>query len=254
MALTDTTIKNAKPKDKPYRLSDAKGLYIEIQPSGSKYWRLKYRFYGKEKRLAIGVYPKITLKVARKACDQAKEQLDQGIDPSQAKKAKKVERYQSQVNNIEALSREWHSLQINKWSDSYSTKVLRSLERDLFPYAGTIPIDQITPPQLLAVLRRVESRGASESAHRLKQTVGQVFRYAVATGRAERDPTPDLKGALATPNKQHFPAITEPKKVGQLLNMIYGYQGTSTVRAALRLAPLVFVRPKELRCESPLVN
>jgi len=248
MALTDTKIKNAVPKEKPYRLSDSHGLYVEVQPNGSKYWRLKYRFAGKEKRLAIGVYPKVTLKSARKSSELAKDYLDQGIDPSQAKKAKKVEQAQSQGNNVEVISREWHVQQSKKWSDSYAVKVLRSMERDLYPYVGTIPIDQISPPQLLAVLRRVEARGAAESAHRLKQTVGQVFRYAVATGRAQRDITPDLKGALATPQKQHFPAITEPDEVARLLNMLDAYQGTATVRSALKLAPLVFVRPKELRC------
>jgi len=248
MALTDTKIKNAVPKEKPYRLSDSHGLYVEVQPNGSKYWRLKYRFAGKEKRLAIGVYPKVTLKSARKSSELAKDYLDQGIDPSQAKKAKKVEQAQSQGNNVEVISREWHVQQSKKWSDSYAVKVLRSMERELYPYVGTMPIDQISPPQLLAVLRRVEARGAAESAHRLKQTVGQVFRYAVATGRAQRDITPDLKGALATPQKQHFPAITEPDEVARLLNMLDAYQGTATVRSALKLAPLVFVRPKELRC------
>jgi len=248
MALTDAKIKNAAPREKPYKLSDSQGLYIEVQPSGSKYWRLKYRFAGKEKRLAIGVYPKVTLKFARKACDLAKDHLDQGIDPSQAKKAKKVEQAQSQVNNLEVISREWHTQQSKKWSDSYADKVLRAMERDLYPYVGTLPLDQLSPPQLLAVLRRVEARGAAESAHRLKQTVGQVFRYAVATGRAQRDITTDLKGALTTPKKQHFPAITDPDEVARLLIILDGYQGTVTVRAALKLAPLVFVRPKELRC------
>lgn len=247
MALTDTQLKNAQPKEKVYRLSDAKGLYAEIHPNGSKYWRLKYRFAGKEKRLAIGVYPKVSLKAARKACDHAKDQLEQGIDPSQAKKAKKIEQARDQANNLEAIAREWHQQQAQTWSISYTGKVLRAIERDLFPYVGTLPLDQITPPQLLTVFRRVESRGAAESAHRLKQTTGQIFRYAVATGRAQRDITPDLKGALVTPKKRHFPAITEPAQVGRLLNVLDGYEGTATVRAALKLAPLVFVRPIELR-------
>jgi len=247
MALTDPRIKQAKPKDKDYKLSDSKGLYLLVAKTGSKYWRLKYRFLNKEKVLALGVYPTVTLKQARKACDTAKEQLEQGIDPSQARKAKRAELTGAQSNNLETLTREWHCQQTRKWSQSYSEKVLRSVERDLFPYLGTLPLDDITPPQLLAVLRRIESRGATESAHRLKQTVGQVFRFAVATGRAQRDITPDLKGALATHKKQHFPAITEPAQVGRLLNMLDNYEGTPTVRAALKLAPLVFVRPKELR-------
>lgn len=248
MALTDVQIKTAQPKERPYRLSDGRGLYLEVQPSGSKYWRLKYRFLGKEKRLSIGVYPAVSLKAARKACDDAKDKLEQGIDPSQAKQAKKVDRAQAQLNNMEALAREWHKKESARWTESYAAKVMRSLERNLFPYIGTVPIKDITPPQLLAVFQRVENRGAVESAHRLKQTTGQIYRYAVATGRVERDITPDLKGALASHAKKHFPAITEPAKVGRLLNMIDAYEGSETVRAALKLAPLVFVRPKELRC------
>jgi integrase len=247
MALTDVKVKHANAKEKDYKLSDSKGLYLLVTKTGSKYWRLKYRFLSKEKVLALGVYPTVTLKQARKASELAKEQLEQGIDPSQARKAKKAELTEAQSNNLENLTREWHLQQTKKWSQSYSEKVLRSVERDLFPYLGTLPLDQISPPQLLAVLRRVESRGATESAHRLKQTVGQMFRFAVATGRAQRDITPDLKGALATHKKQHFPAITEPAQVGRLLNMLDAYEGTATVRAALKLAPLVFVRPKELR-------
>lgn len=247
MALTDTKIRQAELRDKPYRLSDAKGLYLEIHPNGSKYWRLKYRFAGKEKRLALGVYPRVSLKDARKACQVAKDQLEQGIDPSQAKKVRRAEQAQAQANNLETIAREWHKQQARQWSESYSAKVLRASERDLIPYLGTLPLDSISPPQLLAVLRRVEARGAAESAHRLKQTVGQIFRYAVATGRAVRDITPDLKGALVTLKKKHFPAITEPVQVGKLLNVLDAYAGTATVRAALKLAPLVFVRPKELR-------
>jgi len=248
MALTDPKIRQAKPKDKDYKLSDAKGMFLLVTKKGAKYWRLKYRIGGKEKLLSIGVYPDVSLKQARKACDNAKELLDQGVDPSQAKKVKKAEQAQAYTNNLEAIAREWHKQQAIKWSTSYSEKVIRSLERDLFPFLGSVPLTHITPPLLLVALRRVEARGATESAHRLKQTVGQVFRFAVATGRAERDITPDLKGALATPLKQHFPAITEPDQVGRLLHMIGNYQGTATVRAALKLAPLVFVRPKELRC------
>jgi integrase len=247
MALTDPKIKQAKPKDKNYKLSDGRGLFLLVTKSGAKYWRLKYRFLGKEKLLSIGVYPAVTLKQARKACDVAKDQLEQGIDPSQAKKAKKVELAIAQANNFEAIALEWHKQQSAKWSEGYTAKVLRALERDLFPYIGTLPLDQISPPQLLAVFKRIESRGATESAHRVKQITGQVYRYAVATGRAQRDITPDLKGALATHQTKHFPAITEPEKVGKLLCLIDGYEGTSTVRAAMKLAPLVFVRPKELR-------
>lgn len=247
MSLTDMQIKQATSREKAYRLSDGKGLYLEVTPAGSKCWRLKYRFAGKEKRLSIGMYPRVTLKEARKATDLAKDQLEQGVDPSQAKKAKKAAQTEAQLNNFENIALEWHKQQTANWSPGYAEKVLRAIQRDLLPYLGTLPLDDITPPQLLAVLRRVENRGATESAHRIKQVTGQVFRYAVATGRAQRDITPDLKGALATHKTQHFSAITEPEKVGKLLNMLDSYEGTSTVRAALQLAPLVFVRPKELR-------
>ena len=248
MALTDSKIKQAKPEAKDYKLSDGKGLFLLVTKAGAKYWRLKYRFLKKEKLLALGVYPSVTLKQARKATLIAKEQIEQGIDPSQAKKAKKVEMVQAQVNNLQSIAIEWQTQQSKQWSEGYSAKVLRAMERDLFPYMGTLPLNDITPPQLLVVFRRVESRGATESAHRLKQIVGQVYRYAVATGRAQRDITPDLKGALPIPKKNHFPAVTDPAKVGRLLNMLDAYEGTETVRAALKLAPLVFVRPKELRC------
>lgn len=248
MALTDVVVRKAEVRAKPYRISDSRGLYIEIHPNGSKYWRLKYRYYGKEKRLAIGVYPNVSLKQARLATDDAKKQLELDVDPSLAKRIKKVERQVAIDNDLESIAREWHQRQAKTWSEGYSNKVLRSLEHNLFPFLGSHPISDITPPQLLTVFRKVESRGAVESAHRLKQTTGQIYRYAVATGRTERDLTQDLKGAIATPKKHHFPAVTDPEKVGKLLRMIDGYEGTSTVRAAMKLAPLVFVRPKELRC------
>ena len=248
MALTDTSIKQAKPRDKAYKLFDGNGLYIEISPTGSKYWRLKYRFAGKEKRLALGVYPDVSLKQARLDSSQAKDLLGQGIDPSLDKKAKKVALVHSHANNFEAIAQEWHKQQSLKWSESYVLKVHSAMERDLFPFIGSFPIDQIKPQQLLEVFRKVESRGAVDTAHRLKQLVGQIYRYGVATGRVERDISADLKGALAPYKKGHFPAITDPKLVGPFLNMIYEYKGTATVRAALKLAPLVFVRPKELRC------
>lgn len=247
MALTDTQIKQAQPREKAYRMSDARGLYLEVTPTGSKCWRLKYRFDGKEKRLSMGMYPKVTLKAARMACDEAKELLEQGVDPSQAKKAKKAALVAEAANNFEAIALEWHAKKAAEWSEGYKVKVLRALQRDVFPFIGSLPLDQISPPQLLEVFRRVESRGAKETAHRIKQITGQVYRYGVATGRATRDITPDLKGALSTHQTKHFPAITDPEGVGKLLRQIDAYEGTATVRAALKLAPLVFVRPKELR-------
>ena len=247
MSLTDTKIKQAKPRDKDYKLSDSKGLFLLVTKKGGKYWRLKYRFGRKEKSLSLGVYPDISLKKARIGCIKAKEQLRNNIDPSQAKKNEKLNHAQAGNKQLQSIALEWHEKQSKKWSEGYTDKVIRMLKRDLFPYIGNLCSDDITAPQLLAVFRRLEDRGATDSAHRLKQLVGQIMRYAVATGRAGRDITPDLKGALPTPVKKHFPAIIEPVKVGKLLNMIDSYQGTATVRAALKLAPLVFVRPKELR-------
>lgn len=247
MKLTDVKIKQSKAKEKDYKLSDGRGLFLLVAKTGSKYWRMKYRFAGKEKLLSIGVYPEISLKKARKATNEARELLGEGIDPSQAKQAKVLARVESLQNNFEAIAREWHKQQRIKWSDNYADKIMRSIERDLFPFIGTLPFDEITPPFLLRAFRKVQNRGALDTAHRVKQLTGQIFRYAVATGRADRDITQDLNGALAPYKRSHFPAITEPSEVGKLLLMLDDYEGTVTVRAALQLAPLVFVRPSELR-------
>ncbi|WP_295875284.1 integrase arm-type DNA-binding domain-containing protein [uncultured Zhongshania sp.] len=247
MPLTDTAVKQAKPKDKPYRLSDEKGMYLEITPKGQKYWRMKYRIGKQEKRLSIGVYPTVSLKKARQIREQARQHLLDGIDPSGLKQAKKLASESASENSFKVVALEWFSKQKPIWSENHWTKVERMMIKDLFPYLGTRALKEITPPELLAVLRKIESRGALESAKRTKQIAGQIFRYGVATGRCERDPSQDLTGALATPVKQHFAAITEPKEVGPLLNTLDAYSGTAVVKAALRLAPLTFVRPGELR-------
>ncbi|AKH67711.1 Integrase [Spongiibacter sp. IMCC21906] len=247
MPLTDPAVKLAKPKDKPYRLTDGEGMYLEVSPKGGKYWRMKYRFGGKEKRLSIGVYPTTSLKKARQLREQARRQLSDGIDPSALKQITKLVSSTAAANSFKVVALEWFAKQKPTWAESHWSKVDRMMERDLFPYLGTRPLNEITPPELLAVLRKIESRGALESAKRTKQIAGQIFRYGVATGRCERDPAQDLNGALATPVKKHFAAITEPKAVGALLNALEGYQGTAVVRAALRIAPLTFVRPGELR-------
>jgi integrase len=247
MPLTDQKAKQAKPQDKTYRLSDEKGMYLEITPKGGKYWRMKYRFAGKEKRLAIGVYPETTLKKAREIRDGARQKLSNGIDPSALKQAQKLTRNAAAENSFQAVGLEWFAKQKPTWAENHWTKVERMMTKDLFPYLGNRPINGITPPELLAVLRKVESRGALESAKRTKQIAGQIFRYGVATGRCERDPSQDLTGALATPVKQHRAAVTDPKAVGPLLNALESYQGSAVVNAALRLAPLTFVRPGELR-------
>ena len=247
MAMTDTKAKNAKPKEKTYKLAAGKGLYLEVTPKGGKYWRYKFRFGGKEKRLALGVYPDVSFKKAGRRHDEARKQLDDGADPSEVKRAQKLAQADMASNSFEVVAREWYAKQKPNWVESYSTRVLRALERNLFPYLGSRPIASITAPDLLAALRKVEHRGAIESAHRIKQVAGQIFRYAIATGRAERDPAGDLKGALANPKEAHLASITDPKKVGPLLLAFDDYVGTPTVKAALQLAPLLFVRPGELR-------
>lgn len=247
MSLTDAAVRNAKPSAKAVRLFDAKGLYLEISPSGGKWWRVKYRHAGKEKRLALGVYPEINLRAARDKRDAARELLNRGIDPAERRKIEKVLRIEMAANSLEAVAREWFAKRSPGWAVSHSSKVLRRLELDVLPWIGGRPVAEIEPPEILATLRRVEGRGALETAHRALQTVSQVFRYAVATGRAKSDPTRDLRGALPPANVRHHPTITEPKAIGALLRMIDGYAGAPVTKAALRLAPLTFVRPGELR-------
>ena len=247
MAISDTTIKAAKPlPDKSYKLSDEKGLYVLINTNGSKYFRLKYRFTGKEKVLALGVYPETTLKQAREKRDLARKQIADGIDPSENKKAVKESKAESAANSFEIVAREWGIKKVNNWEDK-NNRSKRMLERNVFPWLGNKPITDILPKDILACLRRVEDRGTIETAHRTLQICGQVFRYAVATSRVDRDITPDLRGALSPAKGEHFAAITEPKKVAELLVAIDGYQGSLVAICALKLAPMVFVRPGELR-------
>lgn len=243
--LTDTSIKNAKPGEKARKLSDEKGLVLLVNPNGSKWWRFRYRFDGKEKMLGFGVYPEVTLKEAREKRDEARKILRNGIDPSQAKKAQKAS--DSGADSFETIAREWFAKFSPTWTPSHGDRILRRLERDIFPWIGKRPIGEIKAPELLTVLRRIEERGAVETAHRASQNCGQVFRYAVATGRAERDPTGDLRGSIPPTKQKHHASITDPREIGALLRAIDAYEGGLIVRCALRLAPLVFVRPGELR-------
>lgn len=245
MKLSDTSIRNAKPGAKPVRLFDGGGLYLEIAPSGGKLWRLKYRIAGKEKRLAVGVYPDVGLKLARLRRDEARELIAQGIDPSAAKQAAKAS--QAAAEGFETVAREWFETQRGEWVASHADKIIRRLERDVFPWIGKRPISELAAPEILAALRRIETRGAVETAHRALTNVGQVFKYAIATGRATMNPARDLSPALRPVTQTHHASITEPTKIGGLLRAIDGYVGTPVVRAALQLAPLVFVRPGELR-------
>lgn len=247
MPLTDTKIKNAKPQEKIYRLYDERGLYLEVSPKGGKWWRFKYRFRGKEKRVSLGTYPDTKLGKAREKRDDARRLVSEDIDPSQHKKAHKAAQADLSAHSFKLVALEWHSKKSPTWSQIHADNIMGRLQRDVFPWLGQRPIAEITAPELLQVIRRIEERGANETAHRVLSNCGEVFRYAIAIGRAERDVAADLRGALQPTVKKHLAAVTDPQRVGELLKMIDGYQGTLTVRCALKLAPLVFVRPGELR-------
>ena len=246
MPLNDPACRNAQPQPKPRRMADGGGLYLEVMPNGSKYWRLKYRFAGKEKRLALGVYPEVSLKAARDKRDEARRQLRDGSDPGLAKKAAKIALAGGE--SFGAIAVEWLEQTSAKRVASTNRTIKDRLEADVLPWLGPRPIHDIKAPELLAVLRRVEARGSLIVAKRLRQITGQIFRYAVATGRAERDPSGDLRGALKSPRaERHHAALTTPADVGALMRAIDGYQGQFVTRCALQLSPLLFVRPGELR-------
>jgi integrase len=248
MSLTDTAIRTAKPADKAYRLYDAGGLYVEVSPSGGKLWRCKYRFEGKENRLAFGAYPAVSLADARRRRDEARKLLANGIDPNAVKKSQKAARADALANSLEVMGREWLLKKRGDWVESSAEKITSRLERDVFPYIGKTPVTEITAPMVLSVLRRIEGRGAIETAHRVKGYISQIICYAISTGRrTERDPCPDLRDALPSPSGKHFAAITDPIKAGGLMRAIDGYDGTPIVKAALSISPLVFLRPGELR-------
>lgn len=245
MRLTDTAVRKAKPTDKTQRLFDGGGLYLEITPAGGKRWRQKYRFAGKEKLLAHGIYPDVSLAEARERRDNARKLLANGVDPSQHRRATKAAGIERAGNSFEVISREW--LAKRDWVPNYTAKVTAWLDNDVFPYIGSRPIAELTAPEFLRIGRRIEERGAIESAHRVLQNCGQVMRYAIATGRADRNPVADLKGALSPTPEKHHAAIVDPEGIGALLRAIDGYKGSHVTRCALQLAPLLFVRPGELR-------
>lgn len=246
MSLSDVAIKSAKPRDKAYRLYDERGLYLEVSPAGGKLWRFKYRF-PKEKRLSIGIYPDVSLRDARERRDEARRLIAAGVDPGEHRKAAKLAAAGRAADSFEVVTREWYGKHAPGWVEAHSSRILRLFERDIFPHIGGRAIAEITPPEVLAVARRIEGH-ALETAHRAIQNCGQVFRYAVATGRAVRDPTGDLRGALPPKrDKKHFAATIEPTRLGEILLALDGYEGTPEVQAALQLAPRLFVRPGELR-------
>lgn len=246
--LTDTAIKAAKPKldGKSTKYTDGGGLYLLAMQS-SKYWRYDYTHAGKRRTLALGVYPDINLKAAREKHQEARELLARGVDPSEYKQQAKGAQIALTENSFEAIAREWYVKNQQKWKSTHADKILSRLEQDAFPWLGSRPIAVIEPPEILKCLRRVEERGAIETAHRIKQTIGQVFRYAVATGRAQRDQTADLKGALSAVKSKHFAAITNPQQVGQLMRDIQTYEGHIETRIALRVSAYLFQRPNEIR-------
>jgi len=247
MRLSDTAIRKVKPRENPFKLFDERGLFLLVTPSGGKWWRLKYRFGGKEKGFSLGVYPDVSLKEARERRDEARRLLANGTDPNEHRKARKAAKDDQAANSFEVVAREWFAKHSPNWAANHAHRIIRRLERDIFPWIGGKPIAEVTPPQLLEVVLRIEERGALETAHRALRNCGQVLRYAVATGRAQRDSTHDLRGALQPVKSEHFASVTEPKKVAEVLRTIDSYEGTLTVRCALHLAPLVFVRPGELR-------
>lgn len=247
MPLTDAACRNAAPREKPYRLADGGGMYLEVSPAGGKYWRLKYRFGGKEKRLALGVYPDVALAAARKKRDEAREKLAAGIDPGEAKKADQRAAKLAADNSFEAVARDWLDERKSTVEEAQHVKTLARLVNDVFPWIGKRPITQIDAPEILAVLKRIDSRGARFSAHRVRSEISRVFRYAIKEGKAKADPAKDLIGAIPPAAPTHFASITDPVKVGEMLRAFDAFSGTFPVSCALKLAPLLFVRPGELR-------
>lgn len=247
MSLTNAIARSARPREKSYKLSDAKGLYLQVEPSGSRLWRLKYRFQGKEKKLSFGVFPEVSLALARERQYEARRLLCIGIDPGEHKKQARRVAIEAGAHTFGGVAREWFLRFSVGWAENHSSKVLLRLENEIYPWLGTRPIASIDARELLETIRRTEVRGALSTAHRCLRICGKIFRYAIATGRGTQDPAADLRGALPPVRTAHFPSITEPSAVGELLRAIDSYQGAVVTRCALRLAPLTFVRPGELR-------
>jgi integrase len=246
MKLTIRQIDTQKPKDKAFKLSDGGGLYLLVNPNGARYWRLKYRFAGKEKLLAIGVYPDVTLAQARNRREEAKKLLGEGKDPGQERKLEKLSRQLEIENSFEAIAREWYKRRFDRWSVSYREEMMRTFEKDVFPFLGHRPIKDIKPLELLEVLSKLEDRGATEKARKVRQRCGEVWKYAVVTGRAEYNPTPDLASALMTHEKEHYAFLTR-EELPDFLRILETYSGSILVKIAMRLTMLTGVRPGELR-------
>lgn len=246
MPLTDLICKSIKPTAKTQKLFDGGGLYLEVKPKGQKYWRLKYRFMGKEKRMAFGVYPQVTLKAARNKREDAKKQLAENIDPSFVVKEAKRQIFIQSENQFELIAREWHDTKKDSWSKGHAQTVLKRLETDIFPILGDIPINDITAPQLLGALKKIEARGALDIAKRARQTCGQIFRYGVATGRADQDISYALRDTLKTSKKTHYASLAE-NELPEFLNKLEDYDGEEQTKLALKFTILTFTRTGEAR-------
>lgn len=253
MPLSDIKVKslkggvkpNGEKTSKPYRVTDEKGLYLEVTPKGGKRWRFKYRINRKEKLLSLGLYPDVTLKAARKKRDEHRTLVADGVDPSIMRKVKKLT--VAGEGSFESVAREWHGKFSKNWSDSHTARTIKHLENNIFPWLGAMPINDIKPVELLAALKRIESRGAIDTAHRVRGICSSVFKYAVTTGQAERNQAADLVGAIPPAKTRHHASITDPKEVGGLMRAIQDYKGSFVTATALKLSPLLFVRPGELR-------
>ncbi|HAT6804901.1 TPA: tyrosine-type recombinase/integrase [Citrobacter freundii] len=246
MKLNARQVDAAKPREKAYKLADGAGLYLEVVPSGSRYWRMKYRFNGKEKRMAFGVYPAVSLAQARALRDEAKKKLAEGIDPSFAKKEEKLVRDVQLNNTFQAVALEWHGTKVSRWSEGYASDIIEALNKDIFPYIGQLPVNDIKPLVLLNVLRRMESRGATEKAKKVRQRCSEVFRYAIVTGRAEYNPAADLTSAMSGHESKHYPFLTV-EELPDFFKALAGYTGSPLVVLAAHLLILTGVRTGELR-------
>lgn len=247
MSLTALTVKQAKPKDKRYILKDDNGLYLEVSPTGGRWWRLRYWLNGKENRISLGTYPIVSLAEAREKCLEAKRMIASGEDPSQNRKQEKITKQVEESSTFKAVALAWLNTKKDAWSPGHADTVIQRLEQNIFPQLGDTDIKTITAPQMLEVLRQIEKRGALEVARRARGICSQVFRFAIACGLGEQDPAAPLTGALKPPPKKHYASIVDPGQVGQLLRDIDKYQGSQIVYCAFRLSPLLFVRPGELR-------
>lgn len=246
MKLNARQVDAAKPREKAYKLADGAGLYLEVVPSGSRYWRMKYRFNGKEKRIAFGVYPAVSLAQARALRDEAKKKLAEGIDPSFAKKEEKLVRDVQLNNTFQAVALEWHGTKVSRWSEGYASDIIEAFNKDIFPYIGQLTLNDIKPLVLLNVLRRMESRGATEKAKKVRQRCSEVFRYAIVTGRAEYNPAADLTSAMSGHESKHYPFLTV-EELPEFFKALAGYTGSPLVVLAARLLILTGVRTGELR-------